>query len=331
LLFLFAGLARLCGMGLYFREKSTLPPTSFLPLALLLGCTAGPGTGESQRQGEGSGGAAQGSGGAGLEIDNDDDDWIIVDGTGGGESTADTVTIIETLPEGFSAADEEHPETSRGGFRVLGPLSEISPPEGECANILRVIVRDFQGTHDDFENAGDWSKYEVATPLAETRKPQKTSENGPLRFAEWYQNLEDVNLPFAVDLWLEPVGGTFVYDSRAFFPLDGVGFMDNYLFTTELHTQFEYQGGEVFTFRGDDDVFVFINGHLAVNLSGVHDAQEGSVHLDDQASALGIQIGGVYTFDLFQAERQPSGSNFRLETTLAFTGCGEILPVDIIR
>jgi len=241
------------------------------------------------------------------------------------------VSIIETLPEGFTGADEMSPETSRGGFDVLGPLAEVEAPEGECANVLRVIVRDFHGTHDDFENAGDWSSYEVASPIGTARKPEKTSENGPLHLEEWYQNLDGINLPFAVDLWLEPVDGKYVYDSTAFFPLAGLGHMDSYLFTTELHTNFEYQGGEVFTFRGDDDVFVYINGHLAVNLSGVHDAQEGSVSLDEEAAAFGLTLGGVYTFDLFQAERQPSGSNFRLETTLDFTGCGVILPSDVVK
>jgi fibro-slime domain-containing protein len=241
------------------------------------------------------------------------------------------VTIVYELPDGFSPADELHPETSRGGYRVLGPLADVAAPEGECANILRIIARDFQASHADFENAGDWSKYAVQSPIGASRKPQKTSANGPLHLDEWYQNIEGVNLPFAVDLWLEPVGDTFVYDSRAFFPLKGFGYMDSYLFTTELHTNFEYKGGEVFTFRGDDDVLVFINGHLAVNLSGVHDAQEDSVDLDEEAAALGIEPGNVYSFDLFQAERQPGGSNFRLETTLDFTGCGVILPVDVIR
>lgn len=247
------------------------------------------------------------------------------------DGAATAVTIVETLPDQFSPADPEHPETSKGGYQVLGPLADVAAPEGECANVLRVIIRDFQGAHDDFENAGDWSRYEVQSPIGEIRKPQKTSTNGPLRLEDWYQNLEGINLPFAVDLWLEPVGETFVFDSTAFFPLRDLGFMDAYLFTTELHTNFEYKGGEVFTFRGDDDVFVFINGHLAVNLSGVHDAQEGSVDLDEQAAVFGIEVGNVYTFDLFQAERQPSGSNFRLETTLDFTGCGVILPIDEVR
>lgn len=240
------------------------------------------------------------------------------------------VEILTTLPGGFAIADAEHPETSRGGYRVVGALSDVPPPTGECANILRVIVRDFQGSHDDFENAGDWNKYEVTSPIGSARKPEKTSTSGPLHFEEWYQNLPEVNQPFAVDLWLEPVGETFLFDSGAFLPLADWGFKDNYLFTTELHTNFEYRGGEVFTFRGDDDVFVFVNGFLGVNLSGVHTAQEGSIDLDAKASDFGLEVGKSYTLDLFQAERQPTGSNFRLETTLSFTGCGVILPTDVV-
>jgi fibro-slime domain-containing protein len=242
------------------------------------------------------------------------------------------VGLLPTLPDGFTKAkaDPALPDTSRGGYKVLGPLADVPPPDGECANILRIIVRDFQGSHDDFENASDWSSYEVLSPIGQSRKPEKTSTTGPLHFEEWYQNLPDVNQPFAVDLWLEPVGETFVFDSTAFLPLADLGYKDNYLFTTELHTNFEYKGGEVFTFRGDDDVFVFVNGFLGVNLSGVHTAQEGSIDLDASASELGLEVGKSYTFDLFQAERQPSGSNFRVETTLSFTGCGVILPPDII-
>jgi fibro-slime domain-containing protein len=236
-------------------------------------------------------------------------------GSQGGAVTGGTaVEILKMLPAGFTAADAEHPETGRGGYQVLGPLADVPPPSGECANVLRIIARDFQGAHDDFENASDW----------------KTSTNGPLHFEEWYQNLPGVNQPFAVDLWLEPVGSTFVFDSSLFLPLTDWGFKDNYLFTTELHTTFEYKGGEVFQFRGDDDVFVFVNGFLGVNLSGVHTPQEGSIDLDAKATDFGLEVGKSYALDLFQAERQPSGSNFRVETTLAFTGCGVILPVDVI-
>lgn len=250
----------------------------------------------------------------------------------GGAMTGGTpVEILKTLPDGFTKAATEKPEdTSRGGYKVVGPLADVPPPKGECGNILRTIIRDFQGSHDDFENAPDWSSYQVASPIGASRKPEKTSTNGPLHFEQWYQNLPDINQPFAVDLWLEPVGETFVFDSTSFLPLTDWGYKDTYSFTTELHTNFEYKGGEVFTFRGDDDVFVFVNGFLGVNLSGVHTAQEGSINLDAKAADFGLEIGKSYTFDLFQAERQPTGSNFRLETTLSFTGCGVILPPDII-
>lgn len=304
---------------------------------LAAGCTqeTDEASSETQNSGTSSGGALfVGSGGAVSTSSGGNSEIVLTpsggsDGTGGGVEVS-TVTIITTLPEGFTPADVDRPETSRGGYKVLGPLADVPPPEGECANILRIIARDFAGSHDDFDNAADWTAYEVVSPIDATRKPAKSSDNGPLHLEEWYQNLEGTNLPFAVDLWLEPVGETFVFDSAAFFPLADFGNMDEYFFSTELHTNFEYKGGEVFTFRGDDDVLVYINGHIAVNLSGVHTAQEGSVVLDEVAATFGLTVGGVYTFDLFQAERQASESNFRLETTLDFTGCGEILPVDIV-
>lgn len=306
---------------------------TLLPLSLAA-CSAGAPRASASGGAPASGGAAP-VGGGGVALPVGGSSPVTLDLAGqpnqGGATTSETpVVILKTLPEGFTAADAGHPETSRGGYKVLGPLADVPPPSGECGNILRIIMRDFQGSHDDFENAADWNKYEVASPIGPTRKPVKTSTNGPLHFEEWYQNLPDINQPFAVDLWLEPVGENFVFDSTEFLPLAAWGFKDNYLFTTELHTSFEYRGGEVFTFRGDDDVFVFVNGFLGVNLSGVHTPQEGPIDLDAKATDFGLETGKSYTFDLFQAERQPSGSNFRVETTLSFTGCGVILPTDVI-
>jgi fibro-slime domain-containing protein len=121
------------------------------------------------------------------------------------------------------------------------------------------------------------------------------------------------------------------FESNAFFPLDDAalgnqGRDHNFHFTTEVHTRFLYQGGETFRFTGDDDLWVFINNRLAIDLGGVHGAQSDEIDLDARAGELRISTGNVYRLEFFHAERHTSESNFRVDTNLAFVNCGEIIP-----
>ncbi|MGZ3474929.1 MAG: fibro-slime domain-containing protein, partial [Polyangiales bacterium] len=77
-----------------------------------------------------------------------------------------------------------------------------------------------------------------------------------------------------------------------------------------------------FEFTGDDDLWVYINRKLAIDLGGVHGAENGKIDLDARAGELGITKGKVYQLDFFFAERHTTESNFRIDTTLDFVDCG---------
>jgi fibro-slime domain-containing protein len=157
-------------------------------------------------------------------------------------------------------------------------------------------------------------------------------------FDQWYTSDDSVNKTYIVYFNLVPNGmGQFRFSSNKFFPLDGWGWGNsgldqdmktprNYSFTTEIHAKFKYNGGETFTFDGDDDVWIFINGKLAVDLGGLHEDTTGSVNLDQQAAALGIEPGNVYPLDLFNAERHSFNSDFSIELNFQFQDCGYIVP-----
>ena len=68
----------------------------------------------------------------------------------------------------------------------------------------------------------------------------------------------------------------------------------------------------MFTFRGDDDLWLFVNGQLALDLGGLHPALEGSVVMD----SLGLVPGETYPMDIFHAERRTNASNFRIVTNI---------------
>jgi fibro-slime domain-containing protein len=92
------------------------------------------------------------------------------------------------------------------------------------------------------------------------------------------------------------------------------GLMRNGNFCMESHASFIYRPGQNFTFYGDDDLWVFINDKLVVDLGGVHLPKSDSVDLD----SLSLTAGMEYKWDFFYCDRQPCGSALRFKTSIYF-------------
>jgi len=172
----------------------------------------------------------------------------------------------------------------------------------------------------------------VSDKIGPDRKPVPLAADGVCwtstdSFNKWFRSVPGENYVFdyTITAYWNENNKAYVYNNPQFFPLDDRGFGNEYKghnfgFCFELHNQFTYMGGETYSFMGDDDVWVFINDKLVVDLGGVHGPSSGAVALD----SLDLTVGNMYNFDFFFCERHVTGSSMSFSTTVKLDPCGTL-------
>lgn len=106
------------------------------------------------------------------------------------------------------------------------------------------------------------------------------------------------------------------YGTEMYNEYDGMN--HNYHFSMKAKCEFLYKEADnlQFNFNGDDDVYLYIDGKLVLDIGGAHLKRGENLDVNDIAKKVGLVEGEVYSFDFFYMERHTTASNITIETNM---------------
>jgi len=216
---------------------------------------------------------------------------------------------------GFNGTDFELPEWQYGTPQ-LANATTCTVSNGETGLVGALCTKANSFTSCGTLGSDDTPQYAYtgASPLGTVQSPAS--------FYNWFHsNLQSVSLN--VNITLSDNGTVETFNSTEWFPIDGEGWGDsnlgddgnthNFGFCAVSHGDFGYVGGETITIGGDDDIWVYINKKLVIDLGGIHTFQSATFNVDD----LGLSLDDIYGLDIFKCERHTPTSQLFIQTTAA--------------